>query len=51
LNDILFQKKHRHNLQREIISIAKKALKSAFKKHFITKDNYKIIMKKVVTKV
>ena len=45
------QKKQRAERQSKIAAIAKEALKPAFKKHTITKDQYKEIMKKVVTKV
>ena len=45
------QKKHRYELQREIVAIAKKSIKPSYRKGYITKDEYKIIMKKVVTKV
>ncbi|CAF1584614.1 unnamed protein product [Rotaria sp. Silwood1] len=44
------RRKQRYKLQREIITIAKKTLKPAFKKHDVTKEEYKKIMKKVVTK-
>ena len=46
-----FQRKERKKRQTEIAIIAKEALKPAFKKRGITKEEYKIIMKKVVTKV
>ncbi len=46
-----FQRKQREKRQSEIAAIAKEALKPAFKKRTITKDEYKEIMKKVVTKV
>ncbi|CAF1369822.1 unnamed protein product [Adineta steineri] len=42
--------KERYQRQRQIINIAKQALKPAFKQHHITKEQYKKIMKKVVTK-
>ncbi|CAF4613024.1 unnamed protein product [Rotaria sp. Silwood1] len=48
--EITERRKQRYKLQREIITIAKKALKPAFKKHDVTKEEYKKIMKKVVTK-
>ena len=49
---ILFSKrKQREQRQSEIAAIAKEALKPAFKKRTISKDEYKEIMKKVVTKV
>ncbi|CAF0936998.1 unnamed protein product [Rotaria sordida] len=44
------RRKQREKRQSEIAAIAKEALKPAFKKHDITKDEYKEIMKKVVTK-
>ena len=47
----IFQRKQREKRQSEIAAIAKEALKPAFKKHAITKEQYKEIMKKVVTKV
>lgn len=53
-NEICFfflQRKQREKRQSEIAAIAKEALKPAFKKRAITKDEYKEIMKKVVTKV
>ncbi|CAF2076606.1 unnamed protein product [Rotaria magnacalcarata] len=46
----LERRKQREKHQSEIAAIAKEALKPAFKKHDITKDEYKEIMKKVVTK-
>lgn len=46
-----FKRKHRHDLQREIVSIAKRVIKPSYRKRYITKEEYKIIMKKVVTKV
>ncbi len=46
-----FQRKQRYKRQREIISIAKRALKPSYKQREITKEEYKKIMKKVVTKV
>ena len=45
------QRKEREKRQAQIAIIAKEALKPAFKKRDITKEEYKIIMKKVVTKV
>lgn len=45
------QKKQRAERQSKIATIAKEALKPAFKKQTITKEQYKEIMKKVVTKV
>ena len=47
----IFQRRQREKRQSEIAAIAKEALKPAFKKHTITKEQYKEIMKKVVTKV
>ncbi|CAF2969972.1 unnamed protein product [Rotaria sp. Silwood2] len=44
------RRKQREKRQSEIAAIAKEALKPAFKRHDITKDEYKEIMKKVVTK-
>ncbi|CAM4897708.1 unnamed protein product [Rotaria socialis] len=46
----LERRKQREKRQSEIAAIAKEALKPAFKKHDISKDEYKEIMKKVVTK-
>ncbi|CAF1434131.1 unnamed protein product [Adineta ricciae] len=46
----LERRKERKKRQTEIAIIAKEALKPAFKKRGITKEEYKIIMKKVVTK-
>ncbi|CAF2678853.1 unnamed protein product [Rotaria sp. Silwood2] len=48
--EITERRKQRYKLQREIINSAKKVLKPAFKKQDITKQEYKKIMKKVVTK-
>ncbi|CAF1300387.1 unnamed protein product [Rotaria sp. Silwood1] len=44
------RRKQREKRQSEIAAIAKEALKPAFRRHDITKDEYKEIMKKVVTK-
>lgn len=44
------RRKQRETRQSEIATIAKEALKPAFKKHTISKEEYKQIMKKVVTK-